>query len=68
MLDRGVDVKVHYPRPMHLQTVGQHLGYKPGDLPVAERHAQTILTLPMHEFLTDDDLGYVIEQIEAFYA
>lgn len=67
MLDRGVDVKIHYPKPIHLQTIGRRLGYNPGDLPVAERHAQTILTLPFNEYLEQGDLDYVVEQLWEFF-
>ncbi len=67
LLERGVDVKVHYPKPIHLQTVGRSLLYRPGACPVAERHADEILTLPLHEFLEDSEVEYVAEQIRAFY-
>lgn len=67
LLARGVEVKVHYPVPMHLQTIGRKLGYKEGDMPVAERHAGEILTLPMHEYLTLDDLTYMVAAIREFY-
>lgn len=67
LLGRGIEVKVHYPAPIHLQTVGRSLGYAPGACPVAERHAETILTLPLNEFLTDDDLGYMAEAIHDYY-
>lgn len=67
LLERGVDVKIHYPKPIHLQTVGQRMGYREGDCLVAERHADEILTLPLHEFLRDDELAYMAEQVRAFY-
>lgn len=67
LLDSGIDVKVHYPVPLHLQTVGRNLGYAPGDCPVAERQAREILTLPLNEYLTEDQLAYVAESIRAFY-
>lgn len=67
LLDNGVDVKVHYPVPLHLQTVGRNLGYAPGDCPNAERQANEILTLPLNEYLTPDQLAYVAESIHAFY-
>lgn len=68
LIARGVDVKVHYPRPIHLQTVGQQFGYRRGDCPEAERQANEILTLPLHEYLDDDDLTYMSEVIHSFYA
>ena len=68
MLARGVDVKVHYPLPIHLQTVGRNLGYARGDCPEAERQADEILTLPCHEYLADDDILYMTDCIREFYA
>lgn len=67
LVERGIEVKVHYPTPIHLQTVGRAMGYAPGDCPMVEQQAQETLTLPMHEYLTDDDLGYMADTIRAFY-
>lgn len=67
LLDRGVDVKVHYPAPLHLQTVGREMGHRPGDIPNAERQANEILTLPLHEYLTDNEAWYMLAQIRAFF-
>jgi dTDP-4-amino-4,6-dideoxygalactose transaminase len=39
---------VFYPRPLHLQAVYKSLGYRPGDLPVSERVAQEVLSLPIY--------------------
>jgi dTDP-4-amino-4,6-dideoxygalactose transaminase len=63
----GVDAKLHYPIPMHLQKAAAHLGYKQGDFPVAEEHGRTCITLPGHQHLTDEEVGYVIDQVRAFY-
>ena len=68
LIARGVDAKIHYPKPIHLQTVGRQMGYGPGDCPEAERQADEILTLPLHEYLTDDDIQYMSTTIHAFYA
>ena len=67
LIDRGIEVKVHYPTPIHLMTVGRAAGYIPGDCPVVERQARETMTLPMHEYLTEDDLSYVAESIRDFY-
>lgn len=67
LLERGIDVKVHYPVPIHLQTVGRQLGYGPGDCPVAERLAGEILTMPLHEYLSESDVYYMADQIRAYY-
>ena len=64
---KGVEAKVHYPIPLHLQEAAEYLGYKTGDFPVAENDAEQIITIPAHQHLTDDEVEYAIEQIQAFY-
>lgn len=64
---KGVEAKIHYPIPMHLQPASKHLGYKVGGFPQAEADCQRIITLPAHQHLTDDEVGYVIQQVKAFY-
>lgn len=64
---RGIEAKVHYPIPLHLQECSAYLGYKLGDFPVAERHAKTILTLPAHQHLSKAQLEFVVKSIKEFY-
>ncbi|MDP2931885.1 MAG: DegT/DnrJ/EryC1/StrS family aminotransferase [Chloroflexota bacterium] len=65
--ENGVEAKIHYPVPLHLQEAAQYLGYKEGDFPVCEAQARSILTLPVHQHLTEGQLGYVIETMRKFY-
>lgn len=60
-----IEVAVHYPTPLHLQAPGRALGYQRGDFPVAERQALRQLTLPCHEYLTRDEIDYMLEAIRA---
>lgn len=66
--ERGVETKVHYPTPIHLQLAARHLGYREGDFPVCEAQARSILTLPVHQDLTEAQRAYVVENIRKFYA
>lgn len=45
--DAGIGTLIHYPIPAHLQPAYKHLGYKKGDYPIAEKMADTILSLPI---------------------
>lgn len=65
--DHGVEAKVHYPIPLHLQEASKSYGYKKGDFPVCEQQTQTILTLPLHQELSEEDVHYVGNQIKQFY-
>jgi len=67
LLDNGIEAKVHYPVPLHLQEAAQFLGYKEGDFPVCEAQARSILTLPVHQHLTEEQLAYVVNAIKKFY-
>jgi aminotransferase EvaB len=64
----GVDAKIHYPLPLHLMEAARYLGYKEGDFPASEAYGRTTVTLPVHQFLTDEQVTYTIEQVRAFYA
>ena len=64
---RGIETAIHYPVPIHLQPAARHLGYKRGDLPVTESQAEKILTLPIHQYLSEGQISYVSESINKFY-
>ncbi len=57
---------LHYPVPCHLQKAYAHLGYKKGDCPNAEYLADHCLSLPMYAELSDADVDYVIETLNAY--
>jgi dTDP-4-amino-4,6-dideoxygalactose transaminase len=65
--DRGIATGIHYPVPSHLQHALSFLGYKAGDLPVTERAANEILSLPMYPELGEDEINCVAGAIKAFY-
>jgi len=60
---RGVGTLVHYPIPLHLQPVFASLGGRPGDLPVAEKAAGEILSLPLYPELRDEQAQAVVEAV-----
>ena len=63
--DAGIGAAVHYPRPIHLEEAMQHLGYRAGDFPVAERAASEILSLPMFPEITEEQQVRVVESLKA---
>ena len=65
--ERGVEAKIHYPVPVHLQPAAAHLGYRLGSFPVCEQDCQSIVTLPAHQHLRDEEIDYTIQQVRAFY-
>lgn len=67
LLKNGIETKIHYPIPIHLQKCAQSLGYKKGDLPTTEKQSQRILSLPIYQTLTQRQLDYVIKKIRSFF-
>jgi dTDP-4-amino-4,6-dideoxygalactose transaminase len=67
LLGRGIETKIHYPIPIYLQKAARSLGYRKGDFPVTDRLVGSILSLPVRENLTEDEIHQVCDAIEAFY-
>jgi dTDP-4-amino-4,6-dideoxygalactose transaminase len=65
---RGIGTAIHYKIPIHLQPAARTLGYGPGSFPVAEQQAQRILSLPVHQFLSPQDVEHVALNIREFFA
>ncbi len=66
-LDKGIEAKVHYPIPLYQQKGLAHFGYKPGDFPVADRHAREIISFPCDQHLSREQQDYVIATVRNFY-
>ena len=62
-----IDAKVHYPIPIHLQKAAKFLKYKKGDFPMAEKIANTSISLPVHEYVTKKQLLHIISTINKFF-
>ena len=64
--ERGIGTQIHYPVPIHLQQSAEFLGYRKGDMPVTERVASEVLSLPMFAELTDGLLERVADSVRSF--
>jgi len=67
LAENGIGTMIHYPVPPHLQKAYQHLGYKKGDFPVAEKIADTCLSLPLWPGMTEQQVEDVSEIIRRFF-
>lgn len=57
---------IHYPIPPHLSKAYGYLGYKKGDFPITEKYAETVLSLPLYNGMTDEEISYVVEIINKY--
>jgi dTDP-4-amino-4,6-dideoxygalactose transaminase len=67
LAEHGVETKVHYPVPNHLQKPCREWGHRKGDFPVCERQAEMIISLPIHQFLEEEHIRYVTDLVRSFY-
>jgi perosamine synthetase len=59
----GVEAVIHFP-PIHLQPLYRNLfHYRKGYLPITEKTAETILSIPLYALITQEDQDYVLENI-----
>lgn len=63
LAEKGIGTLIHYPVPVHRQTAYADLGYAPGALPVTERIAGEILSLPLYVGLTQENVDTIVEAV-----
>ncbi|MFN4312835.1 MAG: DegT/DnrJ/EryC1/StrS family aminotransferase [Chitinophagaceae bacterium] len=67
LTENEIGTMIHYPVPMHLQQAYHWLGYTKGSFPIAERIADTCLSLPIWPGLSDAEIDRIVESIRNFY-
>ena len=63
--EKGIPCAVYYPTPLHLQKAFSNLGYRPGDFPVSEEISGKIFSIPMHPYLTENQVDYICDHVSA---
>lgn len=63
---KGIPSMIYYPIPLHLQKAYNDPRYKKGDFPVTEKLSASVLSLPMHTELNNDDLKFITESVLEF--
>ncbi len=66
-IKKGIEAKVHYPKPMYLQESLKFLKHKKGDFPVTDKHTKKIITFPCDQHLSKKEINYVIKTVKKFY-
>lgn len=64
--DNGIHTVIHYPIPPHLAECYRELGYKKGDFPLTEQYAEEVLSLPMFNGMTEQEVSYAVDTINAY--
>ena len=66
LAEKGIGTNKHYPIAMHLQDCYADLNIPKGSLPIAEEISATELSLPIYYGMTEEEIDYVIDAVNAF--
>lgn len=61
--ENSVPSMVYYPSPMHMQTAYKELDYRKGDYPTTEKLCETVLSLPIHPYITVSEIDKVVDSV-----
>ncbi len=64
--EKGIGTIIHYPIPPHLSEAYSYLGMKKGNLPITEKYAGSVLSIPLYNGMTSEEQKYVVDAINAF--
>lgn len=63
----NIETLIHYPIPPHLQNALKNLGHRKGSFPIAEKIADSCLSLPLWPDMTDLEIEFVVDKIKLFF-
>ena len=52
---------------MHLQPAAKKYNYKIGDFPITEKICKNVISLPVHEYISNKQQQYIVNKIKRFY-
>lgn len=69
LIDKNIEVKVHYPLALHQQEAAKkNCIFDISRLKNAEKQANMLITIPVHQFCSEEQMRYVVDTIKEFYA
>jgi dTDP-4-amino-4,6-dideoxygalactose transaminase len=60
---QGIPTAIHYPKPVHRQPAYRDFPVADGGLPVSERAAEEVVSLPMHAYLDEPTQDRIIDAV-----
>jgi dTDP-4-amino-4,6-dideoxygalactose transaminase len=63
--EKGIPTAVYYPKPLHRQSAYKNYPIAGNGLPVCDALAERVISLPMHPYLTDGQIGYICDAVRS---
>lgn len=67
LASQSIPTMIYYPIPLHLQKAYNQSGYGEGSFPVTEDLSKTVISLPIHTEMKQEELQFICDTIKAFY-
>jgi dTDP-4-amino-4,6-dideoxygalactose transaminase len=64
---KGIPTMIYYPVPLYLQKAYQQPGYGEGSFPITEKLSKTVISLPIHTEMDEEELSFICKTIKEFY-
>ena len=61
---KKIPTVVYYKYPIHMMSAFSYLGYMEGDFPISEKLSQTIISLPMHPYISESQVDTLISELK----
>jgi dTDP-4-amino-4,6-dideoxygalactose transaminase len=66
LAQNGISTIIHYPIPLHLSKAYDYLNMGEGSLPITEKYANEVISLPMYDGMTEEEQEWVTKHINGF--
>ncbi len=66
LADKGIPAMIYYPLPLHTQKAYLDPRYKDGDFPITEELCRTVLSLPIHTEMEEEQMEYIVNSVLEF--
>lgn len=60
---QGIPSMIYYPLPLHFQKAYQTHGFGKGSFPVSESLSETVISLPIHTEMSEDQLSFIVDMV-----
>ena len=67
LLNNKIEVKIHYPIPLNQQKASKNLNINQNEFINVNSQAKSLITLPVHQYLTKEQLSFMVKKITYFY-
>ena len=67
LLKNNIEAKIHYPIPLNKQKAAKNLKLNQKDFMNANAQSRKLITLPIHQYINEEQINYVFQKIKLFY-